>query len=263
MFSLTLNQPDLDQQHDDIRHEDGLRLIRALGVSQGHKVLDIGCGSGRLSEHVAHIVGAGGEVVGIDPLPLRVAIAARRCPSVFRASVGSGDDLSRFESGYFDVACLNNVLNWSGDQAKALSEVARVLRKNGRLGLSVANRGRADQRVRLLMEALSRVEGVDMSRVPPDVPHAVAWRSLSAMINQAGFSSHTLSDEVLVDYHATLDDVLAFNLNSAFGNFLQSLDEDQYEQLRQAVAQKLAPLTTPKGIRLERYLIFAVANRHR
>lgn len=263
MFSLTLDQPDLDHQCDDVRHEDGTRLIRALGVSRDHRVLDIGCGAGRLGEHVGHIVGVGGEVVGVDPLPLRVAIAARRYPAVFKASVGPIDDLSRFEPGYFDVAYLNSVLHWSDEQAKALSQARQVLRKNGRLGVSVANRGRPDQRVRILIEALSRVDGVDMSVVPPDVPHAVAWRSLSALINQTGFSSHTLSDEVMVDYHASLDDVLAFNLNSAFGNFLQGLEEDQYEQLRQLVAEKLVPLTTSKCIRLERYLIFAVANRHR
>ncbi|RZL03198.1 MAG: methyltransferase domain-containing protein [Rubrivivax sp.] len=263
MHSLTLDRPDLSQQHEDARHADGKRLVRALGVSRGHKVLDIGCGTGRLGEHVAQIVGTGGEVIGIDPLPLRIAVAARRGPAVFKASVGAAEDLSRFEAGHFDVVTLNSVLHWSQDQPKVLGEIRRVLRKNGRLGLSVANRGRFDQRTRLVVEALSRVDGVDMGQVPSDVPRAVGWHQLSALINQAGFSSHTLSDEVLVDYHLTLDHVLDFHLNSALGAFLLNLEDEQYGQLRQWLAERVAPLTTSKGIRLERYLIYAVANRHR
>jgi SAM-dependent methyltransferase len=263
MHSLTLDRPDLAQQHEDARHSDGKRLVRALGVSRGQKVLDIGCGTGRLGEHVAQIVGASGEVVGIDPLPLRVAVAARRGPAAFTASVGIAEDLSRFDAGHFDIVSLNGVLHASQDQPKVLSEIARVLRKNGRLGLSVANRARFDQRTRLVIEALSRVDGVVMSQVPIDVPRAVGWQQLSGLINQAGFSSHTLSDEVLVDYHADLDSVLAFQLGSALGNFLQSLEDEQYAQLRQLLADRLQPLSTSKGVRLERYLIYAVANRHR
>lgn len=263
MHSLSLDRPDLDQQREDSRHADGKRLVRALGVSRGHRVLDIGCGTGRLGEHVAQIVGLGGEVVGIDPLPLRVAVAARREPSAFKASVGAAEDLSRFEPDYFDMVSLNGVLHWSADQPKVLSEIKRVLRRNGRLGLSVANRARFDQRTRVVVEALSQVDGVDLARVPNDVPGAVGWHQLSALINQAGYSSHTLSDEVLTDYHDSLDHVLAFPLNSELGGFLQGLDDEQYEQLRQSLSERLQPLTTNKGIRLERYLIYAVANRHR
>lgn len=263
MHSLTLDRSDLARQHEDARHADGKRLVRALGVSRGHKVLDIGCGTGRLGAHVARIVGVDGEVIGIDPLPLRVAVAARREPAVFKASVGVAEDLSRFEPDHFDLVSLNSVLHWSQDPPKVLGEVRRVLRRKGRLGLSVANRGRVDQRTRLVLEALSHVDGVDMGRVPSEVPGAVGWRQLSALINQAGFSSHTLSDEVLTDYHPSLDHVLAFHLNSALGGFLLDLDDEQYEQLRRLLAESIAPFTTSKGIRLERYLIFAVANRHR
>lgn len=263
MYSLTLDRPDLAQQNEDSRHADGKRLVRALGVSRGHKVLDIGCGTGRLGEHIAQIVGGEGEVLGIDPLPLRVAVAGKRGPAVFKAQVGVAEDLSRFEAGHFDVVSLNGVLHWSQAQPKVLSEIARVLRKNGRLGLTVANRSRFDQRTSLVIEALSRVEGVDVGQIPTEVPWALGWKPLSGLINQSGFSSHTLSDEVLVDYHASLDNVLAFNLGSALGNFLLSLEDEQYARLRQLLAERLLPLTTSKGIRLERYLIYAVANRQR
>ena len=42
------------------------RLIKSAGISGDMRVLDVGCGQGEVSLLVADIVGANGEVVGID-----------------------------------------------------------------------------------------------------------------------------------------------------------------------------------------------------
>ncbi len=56
----------------------GQRLIQDLAVAEGETVLDIGCGTGLLAEYIAAIIGPGGSVIGIDPLPLRIEIAKHR-----------------------------------------------------------------------------------------------------------------------------------------------------------------------------------------
>jgi SAM-dependent methyltransferase len=53
--------------------QSGKRLVERLELRSGNRVLDIGCGTGRLAEWIAEIVGPDGNVVGIDPLPERVA----------------------------------------------------------------------------------------------------------------------------------------------------------------------------------------------
>jgi ubiquinone/menaquinone biosynthesis C-methylase UbiE len=42
------------------------RLMRNLEISPGMRVVDVGCGSGRLAIPIAEIVGDEGEVVGLD-----------------------------------------------------------------------------------------------------------------------------------------------------------------------------------------------------
>ena len=54
---------------------DGRQLAAAMGLFRGQRVLELGCGTGILSQHLADSVGPEGEVLGLDALPLRVQIA--------------------------------------------------------------------------------------------------------------------------------------------------------------------------------------------
>ena len=38
-----------------------------LNIKPGHKILDMGCGTGELTRFLAELVGENGEVVGVDP----------------------------------------------------------------------------------------------------------------------------------------------------------------------------------------------------
>ena len=51
----------------------GRRLVDSLAIAPGERVLDVGCGTGLLAEHIAGIVGQAGYVLGLDPL-----VCARR-----------------------------------------------------------------------------------------------------------------------------------------------------------------------------------------
>ena len=42
-------------------------MIKALNISKGDKILDIGCGGGHLIEDIAKSVGQEGKAIGIDP----------------------------------------------------------------------------------------------------------------------------------------------------------------------------------------------------
>src|SRR5688572_6041558 len=127
--SLNLDSAELANTYERVstrQFDHGKVLIAALDPKPGERVLDIGCGTGRLGAYVAGLVAPTGEVVGVDPLPLRVEIAARK-HALFRASVGRAEDLSHFESGSFDVVYLNSVFHWIEDKRQTLEEVRRVL----------------------------------------------------------------------------------------------------------------------------------------
>src|SRR5688572_22204259 len=102
--SLGLDSEELASTYERVgtrQFNHGKLLIAALAPRPGERGLDIGCGTGRLGDYVAGLVAPDGEVVGVDPLPLRIDIAARKNRR-FSASVGRAEDLSRFAPESFD-----------------------------------------------------------------------------------------------------------------------------------------------------------------
>src|ERR1700677_2403733 len=78
--SFTHDTQDLAETYDrlsDPQLDGGKRLIERIGIKPGNRVLDIGCGTGRLvAAWIAERVGPTGTVVGIDP---RGAHRSRPC----------------------------------------------------------------------------------------------------------------------------------------------------------------------------------------
>src|SRR5262245_48969914 len=100
---------DYEQVSRNRQFQSGLRLVAALAIAAGERVLDVGCGTGLLAEHVAAIVGPTGHVLGIDPLPLRIELAQGKARPNLEFQVGNAADLSSVPDGSIDVVCLNAV----------------------------------------------------------------------------------------------------------------------------------------------------------
>jgi ubiquinone/menaquinone biosynthesis C-methylase UbiE len=110
--------------------------IRNLAqVKPGDKILDVGCGNGRLTIAAQNWVGPGGEALGIDPSPEMIAVARR--------NAGHSDPPARFEVGLveaipfpdatFDVVLSRLVLHHLPGELKqrGLAEMQRVLKPGG------------------------------------------------------------------------------------------------------------------------------------
>jgi demethylmenaquinone methyltransferase/2-methoxy-6-polyprenyl-1,4-benzoquinol methylase/phosphoethanolamine N-methyltransferase len=119
-----------------IRTSDAEILARA-DVASGDRLLDVGTGPGCLALSAAKLVRPGGRAVGIDASPEMIAraqmVAARR-RSEAEYLVATAESLP-FEDDSFDVVVSRLVFHHlPGDlKQRALSEMARVLRPNGRL----------------------------------------------------------------------------------------------------------------------------------
>jgi len=114
------------------------RYVRRLPVEPGMRVLDVGCGPGRLALPVARIVGEGGEVLAVDLQPEMLAIVERRAARggvrnvrTHRAAAGDGS----IPVGPYDLALLVAVLGEIpvDRRAPAVAEIAERLRPGGRL----------------------------------------------------------------------------------------------------------------------------------
>lgn len=266
MVSLALDSNELAQAHDRVgqrQFEHGKQLIAALRLGPGQLVLDVGCGTGLLSAHVARLVGPSGKVEAVDPLPLRVALCQKKAPANLRAAVGTAEDLSRFPGESFDAVYLNSVFHWLPEKLGPLREALRVLRPAGRIAISTAAADAPHDFERLLREVFQSSDLELAGELPSATTHKVSSGELRQLLEGAGFVDIELELRSFVDHFEDAADVFAFNNASSFGNFLSGLGHEQRALAYALLEARLERRRTTEGIRLERHLSFALAKRPR
>ena len=103
-------------------------MVAHVGVGNGDRVLDIGCGPGASLDH-AYLAGA--EVYGVDPSPGMVKRASSRLP--FATVVeGSAEDLEFADGLFTHVWTISAFHHWA-DARKGIEEANRVLAPGGQL----------------------------------------------------------------------------------------------------------------------------------
>jgi ubiquinone/menaquinone biosynthesis C-methylase UbiE len=117
----------------------GRQILDYLDVRPGMKLLDAGCGPGRLTVPAAQRVGSTGEVWGLDIQPEMVRRARLKAEAAGVENIrfvggGLGDGLLPRDT--FDRAMLVTVLGEIPDRAAALAEIAQALRPGGRLAIT-------------------------------------------------------------------------------------------------------------------------------
>lgn len=131
-----------DQLHTG-GHEATEAFLARLDIGPGTRVLDIGCGIGGVSRHVAALSGA--RVTGVDLTPgfIEVARALSRLSGMEGRTVfhvGSALDLPLPDGG-FDLALMIHVGMNIADKARLFAEAARVLAPGGCFALFDVMRG--------------------------------------------------------------------------------------------------------------------------
>ena len=112
-------------------------ILDALRLETGMKALDIGCGVGTDAFDLAERVGPTGHVTGVDFSESLIAEAVRRAAGrnlSVNFEVGDAQSL-RFPDNAFDAVRTERMLMHVPDANKALFEMARVLRPEGRMAV--------------------------------------------------------------------------------------------------------------------------------
>jgi len=111
------------------------RIIKAAQIQNGHRVVDVACGTGVLTLAIFDKVGPKGFTVGIDNNEGMLSIAKKKSREIVWKHAFA--EALPFDDNSFDSAVCQFGLMYFEDQQVALKEMKRVLRPGGNLAVSV------------------------------------------------------------------------------------------------------------------------------
>ncbi len=121
------------------------RTVRSLQLGEQPKVLDLATGTGDLAVDIARLT-PGATVVGLDPSPGMLGIARDKVAKkglAERISLVEGDAQALpYANGEMDAVTIAFGIRNVPDRARALREMARVVRPGGRIAILELSEGR-------------------------------------------------------------------------------------------------------------------------
>ena len=116
--------------------------LALLKLNGSEKVLDVGCGNGKITAQIATRLPKG-TILGIDPSSQMIAFAASQfAPTHPNLHFETGDAHSLPFSNEFDLVVSFNALHWIPDQDAALSSIRRTMKPNSNAQLRLVPAGK-------------------------------------------------------------------------------------------------------------------------
>jgi trans-aconitate 2-methyltransferase len=201
-------------------------LARLEGIAGDGTILDIGCGTGRVTELLLALVPRG-RVLAVDASEDMVALARNRLGD--RAEVWCQNALDIALDEPVDVVVSTAALHWVPDHDRLWARLAQSLRPGGVLEVQCGGQGNID-RVRKVIEAVARDRA----------PQLVGWspwvfaspQETEQRLQNAGFTAIRCWLEERPTYP---EDVAAFVPTSILAAHLAHLPEEQREPFAAAV----------------------------
>ncbi|EEC45129.1 predicted protein [Phaeodactylum tricornutum CCAP 1055/1] len=169
----------------------GSSLLELIQVSDGQRILDVGCGSGELTQALSHLA-KNLVVTGMDADPDMVAKARQQFPS---CDFFQGD-MRNFEVPEpVDVLFSNAALHWipAKDAGRAVACMAKALRPGGQLVVEFGGKGNVERVVQSTLQVLQ----LPASTTPWNFPSISEYTTLLEE-NGMEVSAATLFDRPVV-----------------------------------------------------------------
>ncbi len=223
------------------------QALATLALDGSERVLDVGCGDGRVTAELAARVPRG-SVLGVDPSPRMLEVAAGRVrPDVPNLAFAPGAAETLSYDAEFDVVVSFNALHWVADLGLALQRIRAALVAGGAAYLQLVCEGERSS-VEDVAYAVTRREPYDADL--GDVPPAYHHRDPAEIASLAGAAGLELVDERVDDLawdFGSAEDLRAW-LSVGFADWLRPLPEDLRPRLVDEAARDYAAIVGSQSV---------------
>lgn len=154
----------------------GEALLDLLAAKPGEHILDLGCGTGQLTDKIA---ASGASVIGLDASPDMIGQARQNFP---RLQFTLQDAVAMQWDNEFDAIFSNAALHWMLNAQGVANNIARALKPHGRLVAELGGHGNIEHIVHAIEQALQNYTGA----VPPRRNYFPSIPEYTAVLANAG-----------------------------------------------------------------------------
>lgn len=238
----------------------GRELIALADVRAGDEILDLGCGTGKLTAELARLA-ARGTVVGIDPSEEMLDKAKEASAGVKNVRYVRAPAQAMNFTGAFDLVFSNSAMQWIKEQEDVVRRIHRSLKPGGRIAVQAPARNFCLEFSTYTAEAIARL-GMERYYTSWTSP----WRfpgkeEFETILSDAGFGSLKVFYR---DYRLQFPDtsaVLAWWASAGLRPYLEPLPDDDQLRFKAAFAEQFEKNRTERGIEFGFRRIFAFAEK--
>lgn len=142
--------------HSEEQEKWARELIPKIGLRGDERLLDIGCGDGKVTAEIARFL-ANGTVLGIDSSPEMIEFAKNGFMDRFQNLAFHCVDVREMDfTREFDVVFSNAALHWVKEHGPVLKKIRQALRPGGKAVLQMAGEGNAASVVETVGDVIGR-----------------------------------------------------------------------------------------------------------
>jgi ubiquinone/menaquinone biosynthesis C-methylase UbiE len=233
-----------------------------VGITDGTRALDVGCGPGALTKALARRVGAG-KVAGVEPSEDYAEACRQRVPGA-DVRVGAGEDLP-FEDGAFDAVLSQLVVQAFEDAPRAAREMVRVATPGGTVAACVWDFQDGMPLFVSYWAAARAVDSEGARRAGADTTNAWCTREgLDRLWREAGGEEVETGElSASTEYDGPDDAFWSFEAGvGVSGEYYRSLNEDLQSALREEFHRQLGSPDGPFRITARAWAVRGLAPPH-
>jgi trans-aconitate 2-methyltransferase len=216
----------------------GAAILDRLPLNGDETVLDLGCGTGRVTEQLLERLGRDGHVIGIDGSARMVEEAARRLGDDPRASFEQQDLLELSIAPPADAAVSSATFHWIKDHDTLFARVRGALAPGGRFVAQCGGRGNVANVVRATVAVCAREPYAEFFAGWPGPWNYAGPEETTERLERAGFAVERCWLEPSPQYPQPLRDFLR---TVSLGSHLERLPAPLHDRFVDDVATAMEP----------------------
>jgi trans-aconitate methyltransferase len=251
------------QQYDAVKApqvEAGRELISMANVRKTDSILDLGCGTGKLTVELSHLASEG-KITGIDSSSEMIEKAKDRTKlnkNIFLLQIAAE---SMNFNNKFDLVFSNSALHWIKKQQKVLTLIYQSLKKEGRIAFQCPAENFCREFFEYISKAIDLLELREVYRnweSPWFLPKKEDYETL---LKDTGFKNINVFYKDYNLVFKNINEVLDWWTSAGLKPYLVLLAEKEQEYFKYAFIMNFEKNRTKKGIEFKFRRLFAFAEK--